>query len=135
MASKLVLNTTQGTAGTYTGSTFNVFNSHELMAMLNVPANASGSTLDVYLQFSCDDGNTWNDFIHFTQVTTAASTQFAGVSGYITGGAAPVAQKDGTLAAGTITQGPFGTMLRAKYVVGAGLTAAYTITLAVDTKG
>lgn len=143
MANRLLLNAVvQGAGGTYVmaaqpdGNAYvDVFNAHELVAMLNVSATPTGvPTLNVYMQYSADGGVTWNDFISFTQVTTTASIQFASVSGYITGGVAPTAQKDATLAAGTVNQGPFGQLIRAKYVIVAG-TGSYTITLSLDAKG
>ena len=36
--------------------------------ILNVTASSAPTTLDVYLQFSTNQGTTWTDFAHYTQV-------------------------------------------------------------------
>src|SRR5437660_118819 len=63
---------TQSGAGTGTSDTFG---SHQEIVsaaifILNVTAAAAaaGDTLDVWLQHSWDDGTTFDDFLHFTQV-------------------------------------------------------------------
>jgi hypothetical protein len=95
------------------------------LVQLNVTA-ASGTTptLDVYLQTSVD-GTNWHDVGHFAQVT-AAGIRFLRL---VLGGAIPAvveeAQKDASLAAGTVEHGPAGKQLRVKYVI-AGTTPSFT---------
>lgn len=88
--------------------------------LLNVTAAATeaGDTLDVYVQSSVDDGTTWNDFVHFTQVLgNGGAKKFHAkwVRG-ITPTTALGAPKDATLAAG-VEQGPIGGDVRIKWVI------------------
>ena len=85
-----------------------------LLKVLANPTGGSGATLDVWFQFSADDGMTWQDYanVHVAQTTgsylipvsvvTAGPTSVPGIS-------------DGALAANTIVQGPLGDKLRIKY--------------------
>jgi hypothetical protein len=107
---------------------------------LNVSAITTGTTLDVYIQEELPvSGATdkrgdvptgtsvWNDFLHFTQVTTSTGTWVASVVG---GSNVASALKDAALAAGTVISGPIGTNWRVKYVaVGTSYTFAVTAIL------
>lgn len=85
---------------------------------VSAAATESGDTLDLYVQHSPDDGTTWDDFIHFTQVLGNG-----GAKKYIATwlrDAPPESEikapADGALAAGVL-QGPVTPLWRAKWVV------------------
>src|SRR5581483_2957227 len=93
---------------------------------LNVSAISTGTTLDVYIQQELPVAgasdkrgdvptgtSVWNDFIHFTQVTTSPGSWVAAVVG---GSNAAGVLKDAQLAAATIVSGPIGSNWRVKYV-------------------
>lgn len=89
-------------------------------------AAAVGDTLNVYVQ-SSTDGTTWDDFVSFTQVLGNGGVKnFA--AGWTAVGTAPAALHpltDGTLAAGSVNQGPNGDLWRVKWVI-AGSTPNFT---------
>ena len=96
-------------------------------------AAAGGDTLNVYVQHSTDQGVTWDDFVSFTQVLGNG-----GVKNFIAGqtaqGAAPAAMHpvaDGSLAAGSVNQGPLGDLWRVKWVI-AGATPNFTFAVFCD---
>lgn len=94
-----------------------------------------GTTLDVYLQYSPDEGTTWDDIAHFAQVTSAA----VGDGTYVlslNNGTAGVADRatddaDGTLAANGVRNIPWCDRVRVKYD-GANLSGTDTITIKVQ---
>jgi hypothetical protein len=75
---------------------------------------SGGSTVIVYFQTSCDQGQTWCD-IAAVEFTTASAAEVCNVSGLdkLTTWSA---QTDGTLAAGTVLDGVLGDQLRVKVV-------------------
>ncbi len=75
-------------------------------------------TANVYIQSSFDGATVWRDMVSFTQVTTAAMTRFAQVSGIAAGAATDLAASDAALTAGTVVQGSFGDQIRVKWVIG-----------------
>lgn len=107
---------------------------------LNVSAINTGTTLDVYIQQELPIAgasdkrgdvptgvSVWDDFLHFTQVTTSTGSWVASIVG---GGSTAGALKDATLAAATIVSGPIGTNWRVKYVaVGTSYTFGVTAIL------
>jgi hypothetical protein len=107
---------------------------------LNVSAITTGTTLDVYIQqelpvASATDKRgdvpsgtfVWDDFLHFTQVTTSTGSWVAHVVG---GSNAAGPLKDATLAAATVVSGPIGSNWRVKYVaVGTSYTFGVTAVL------
>lgn len=107
---------------------------------LNVSAISTGTTLDVYIQqempvASASDKrgdvpsgtSVWNDFLHFTQVTTSTGSWVAAVVG---GSNTVGALKDAALGAATVINGPIGSNWRVKYVaVGTQYTFAVTAVL------
>jgi hypothetical protein len=110
---------------------------HELPILLNVTAVPTGGapTLDVYIQHSCDEGTNWQDIGH-TQFTTSALKRAFLISGYLTGGTAPVASSDAQLAGETVTQGPFGDQVRIRWeFVQGGSSGGYTMTAALVAGG
>ncbi len=107
---------------------------------LNVSAISSGTTLDVFVQqelpiAAASDkrgdvptgASVWNDFLHFTQVTTSIGSWIVNVVGS-GNGAGPV--RDASLAAATVINGPIGSNWRVKYVaVGTSYTFGVTAIL------
>jgi hypothetical protein len=86
-------------------------------------------TLDVHFQ-SSTDGTNFTDRIHFTQITTTASTQKQ-VAGIVTGigGITPTAISNGLeLAAGSILNGPIGAWLRFQFVIGGSASPTFPTT-------
>jgi hypothetical protein len=78
------------------------------------PTGGSGAVLDVYYQYSADDGMTWQDFAHI-QVNQTTGTYLVPVSAITAGPTTVPASQDGGLAANAIVQGPLGDKLRIKY--------------------
>jgi len=86
-------------------------------------------TLDVHFQ-SSTDGTNFTDRIHFTQITTTASTQKQ-VAGIVPGtaGIVPTAISNGQeLAAGSILNGPIGAWLRFQFVIGGSASPTFPTT-------
>lgn len=106
--------------------------------LLNVTsaAAAAGDTLDVYIQASCDNGTTWDDFIHFTQVlgNGGAKKELFRWQGMIAPTTANAAPADAALAVG-IKQGPHGSVWRVKYVVVDGGAHGQAFTFSVTGSG
>lgn len=91
-----------------------------LIFLLTVSAAATdaGDTLDVYVQHSVDDGTTWDDFVHFTQVlgNGGAKKFIATWLRDVTPESEVKAPADAALAAGVL-QGPISPTLRVKWVI------------------
>jgi hypothetical protein len=103
--------------------------------LFNVTAAAvgAGDTLDLYVQSSIDDGTTWDDFVHFTQVLGNGGLKKLRAQWLLYGGAPSTPMgpyNDAALAAG-VAQGPIGPTWRTKAVVVGG-TAAFSWTLSVQ---
>ena len=84
-------------------------------SLISTGGTGTTPTLDVFIQDS-DDNVNFDDRIHFNQVTTAASTQRAGI--FALAHLAPAAYTAGTLAAGSSIDGPIKANLRVSYVAG-----------------
>jgi hypothetical protein len=91
-------------------------------------------TLDVYFQDSLD-GTNFSDRVHFTQITTTASTQkqTAAVSAITVNGVtplttAPIQIQSQTIAAATIVNGPIAGWLRFSYVIGGSASPTFPST-------
>jgi hypothetical protein len=96
----------------------------------------AGTTLDVYVQTSPDDGTTWDDVAHYAQVTSAAignGTYLAKVLNDTDAGFVDRATTDGTLAANT-ARDYFADKLRIK-TVAAGFAGSDTITVRLQAIG
>jgi hypothetical protein len=89
-----------------------------LQLTVSAAATESGDLLDVYVQHSPDDGTTWDDFIHFTQVlgNGGAKKFIATWMRDVTPESELKAPADASLAAGVL-QGPISPMLRVKWVL------------------
>ena len=85
-----------------------------VLKVLASPTGGAGATLDVYYQYSADDGMTWQDYanVHVAQTT---GTYLIPVSVVTTGPTTIPTISDGALANNTIVQGPLGDKLRIKY--------------------
>lgn len=98
---------------------------------------ATGGTLDVYIQDSWDEGVTWNDVAHFTQLAGGASAASAsvapsdGAGAIVAIGIGTAAAPGVALAANTAVNGRWGDRLRVVFVAGSGTSAgaAQTLTL------
>jgi hypothetical protein len=102
---------------------------HNALVDLNLSAVPAGGTptLDVYLQTSADGGTTWRDVAH-TQFAAAALHRFFQFSDEAGASTSVLAASDAALAGETVAQGPWGDMLRLKWVFAAGAsTGAYTL--------
>jgi|SRR6185295_9128788 len=97
-------------------------------------ATEVGDTLDVYIQSSIDK-NTYDDFIHFTQVLGNGGTKqyIAYWNALMAPEAEIAAPADATMSVG-VKQGPIGSTLRVKWkVVDAGTAnASFTFALAAN---
>lgn len=108
-----------------------------LVFLLTVSAAAAdaGDTLDVFVQHSPDDGTTWDDFIHFTQVlgNGGAKKYIATWLRDVTPESEMKAPADGALAAGVL-QGPISPTLRVKWAIvdaNSDLDQSFTFSLVV----
>ena len=95
----------------------------------------SSTTMDIYVQYSPDEGTTWDDIAHFAQVTNAAVGDGTYVMYLDQGTGASVADRvtdDGaTLAANNVRNISWCDRMRIKYD-GANLAGTDTITLKVQ---
>jgi len=90
---------------------------------------ATGGTLDVYLQFSPDAGQSWDDLAHFAQLAAAApaatytltTSMRPSTITTIGTGLSPA------LAANTVAGGPWGDRIRLVMVAGAGTSAGANV--------
>lgn len=99
-------------------------------------AGATGGTLDVYLQTSSDDGTTWDDYAHYTQIAgSAAATVTRNCFSRSTQATTPVAIGSGlspALAANTFLGGEFGDRMRCVCAAGVGTSAGAAITIRIS---
>jgi hypothetical protein len=95
-----------------------------MVLLLDTTASSGvGPTSDVKIQTSVN-GSNWDDVAAFAQVT-GTGRRYLYFSCDIASTSPEHVEADGTLAAGTVRQGPLGEMLRAK-VVTAGTTPSFT---------
>lgn len=97
--------------------------------------SVAGDTLDVYVQHSWDDGTSFDDFVHFTQVLGNGGAKKFLAYWLIYGGSPTTplkAPQDGALAVG-VQQGPVGNIWRVKWtIVNGGGTHAFTFSVGVQ---
>lgn len=103
------------------------------LLVVSAAATEAADTLDVYVQSSADDGATWDDFIHFTQVLgNGGAKKFKAFWNALMAPEAELAAPaDASMAAG-VKQGPVGDKWRVKWVVGGDvpvLNASFTFAL------
>ena len=128
--------TASGNSGTLTPFGSKVGKLKAALYFLSVTAVATdaGDTLDVYVQHTPDDGTTWDDFIHFTQVlgNGGAKKFIATWLRDVTPESEIKAPADASLAAGVL-QGPITPLIRVKWVIVDASTqnASFTFSLVV----
>jgi len=123
------------TAGTQVAGLQDFTKATVLLTVADKTFDAS-TTMDIYVQYSPDEGTTWDDIGHFTQITDAAIDDGTYVMLLSHGTGASIADRvtddaDGTLAAGTVRSRPWCDRMRVKYD-GANLSGTDTITLMVQ---
>lgn len=101
----------------------------EAVFELDVTAQSGTTpTLNVYIQSLLPDGVNWDDVVAFTQIAAATGRRVARLSGLAN---TEAAANDAALAAGSMRSGPFGPVLRVKWVI-AGTTPSYTFSVSAD---
>lgn len=103
------------TAGTQTGDAVTGFDGALSLTLQGRLAYGSGGTsIDVYVQTSLDEGTTWRDIAQWSWTTSAANAAY-NLSG-LTDKTTAVAATDGTLTANTSVAGLLGERFRVKLV-------------------
>jgi len=97
---------------------------------------ATGGTLNVYLQWSPDDGTTWYDYTAFTQLAAGAAAVKYRVTSDVAQNTISTVGKGTSpaLSAGTHVGGPWGTQMRVLCVAGASTSAGAAITVNIWAK-
>ena len=117
-------------AGTFTSDEVSIPYDADLLACQAVFTRAGGgTTTDVFIQTSLDNGSTWIDLVQWAFVTTTV-TKISAVRSSIAM-AANVTPTDGGLSDNTILDGLIGDRLRAKTVVVGTYTGASALALNV----
>jgi hypothetical protein len=97
---------------------------------------ATGGTLDVYLQTSIDEGTTWDDYAHFTQLAAGAGAikyKFAvSRAGQLLVPVAVGINLTPALAAGSVVGGEWGDRMRLVMVAGASTTAGAAVSVKIS---
>ena len=92
-----------------------------LIFMLNLTAalKDAGDKLDIYIQESPDEGTTWNDIVHFAQIsgTAPAAKTLAKINCEVAPETELGAVADASLGASSVLQGPIAPYIRSKWVV------------------
>jgi hypothetical protein len=103
----------------------------EFLLNVTAAATAAGDTLDVYIQATSDDGTTWDDFVHFSQIlgNGGAKKELFRWQGMIAPTTDHAAPADASLAVATIKQGPHGTVWRVKWVVASASAPSFTFSV------
>ena len=110
------LSLTQTTAGTYPSADISIpMGASVILAQAVFARGAGGTTCDVFIQTSADNGATWIDIMQFAFATTTV-TKISAVRPYIAA-AANITPTDGSLSDNTILDGVIGDRLRVKTVV------------------
>jgi len=117
-------------AGTYTSEGVSIPMAASVVAIQSVFVRAGGgTTTDVFIQTSLDNGSTWIDIAQFALATTTV-TKVSAVRPYIAM-AANVTPTDGALSDNTILDGLIGDRLRVKTVVVGAYSGASTLAVNV----
>ena len=135
----LLASTTDTGAGTYTSTGFHM---HPQTVMceffLNVTTAASGATDtgNFYIQTSTDGGVNWDDLVSFTQLLGNGGTKqfYARWSSVVAPTTPTGAKQDGSLAAGTVVQGPKALFWRTKRVLVNVTAVSFTYTVTAYAK-
>ncbi len=105
-----------------------------ILLTLSAKTFDASTTMDIYLQYSPDEGTTWDDIAHFTQITDAAvadGTYVLFLNALAGTGLADRATRDGSLAVNSLLNVPWCDRLRVK-CVGANISGSDTITAQVE---
>lgn len=128
--SRVVLASSAAHSTAFTGPAMETGGARTLIIELDITAvTGTTPTLDVKVQ-TLVDGTNWCDVAAFTQRTTGTARQLLRITSSPGTVQAEVACTDGTLAAATIHQGPFGSAFRIKHATPGG-TATPTYTYSV----
>lgn len=124
--------TVPSTASTTTaGTAFSVPLHYDSMLVVGELVGLTGGTLDVYLQDSPDDGTTWIDCAHFTQLSAASTAKVAfGLtlsSTIVPVGVGTLGSPGVALAAATIRSAPWAPLMRIVAVSGSGTSGSSQI--------
>lgn len=94
---------------------------------------ATGGTLDVYLQWSPNEGTTWYDYTHYSQLAGGASAVIQTVSSDIATTAPVTIGKNTTpaLAANTHVGGLWGDRIRVLCVAGSGTSVGAALSFTI----
>lgn len=130
---------TQTGAGTGTSDVYNQHNELDDAALLiltvSAAAAAAGDTLDVWVQHSWDDGTSFDDFVHFTQVLGNGGT-LVHLCPWTLSSSAPAAMHKAVAktltAANSPLLGPIGNVWRVQYTVATAGTANFTFSVGVQ---
>ncbi len=134
LLSTLLNSTTITTDGTVNGTAItglDLFRQAVFTLKVSSKTMDAGTTLDIYIQYSPDEGTTWDDLYHFTQITDTAIGNGTYVA-YLAPASTSIsdaAVSDGALAAATFKDVSFCDRLRVKTV--AANFSADTITVEV----
>jgi hypothetical protein len=128
--------TASGDSGTLpVGSHFELLTNAVFTLDVTAASSAAGDTLNVYVQHSCDEGTTWDDFVSYTQVlgNGGAKKFLAFWAMNSTAPTTPIkAPQDGALTAGNVQQGPVCDGWRVKWViVNGGGSHSFTFSVSV----
>lgn len=123
----------QGTA--VVGSVTGQLGQYDGLSIIATLEGATGGTLDVYLQYSPDQGTTWIDYAHFPQLAAGAASSIrvwnvSRVAQQLTlttvgSGSSPA------LAANTILGGEFGDRMRCVCVAGASTSVGASVVIKI----
>lgn len=112
---------------------FEVLEAAILILDVTVAGSVAGDTLDAYVQHSWDEGTSFDDFVHFTQVLGNGGAKKA-LGYWLVYGGSPTtpmkAPQDAALAVG-VQQGPVGPTWRVKWVIVNG-GGSHTFTFSVN---
>ena len=119
------LNLTNTTAGTYISSEVSIpLGASVILAQSVFVRGGGGTSCDVFVQTSVDNGATWIDVMQFAFTTTTV-TKISGVRPYVA--LAVVTPTDGALSDNTILDGLIGDRLRVKTVVAGTYSSTSTL--------
>lgn len=112
------------TAGTQTGDEVDITGFLALTVKARFAYGSGGTSCKLYLQSSCDNGDTWDDFacILFNTAGEAEKLNFSKLTPKTT----QIAPTDGALSDDTVVDGAIGSLVRCK-VISVGTYAGSTV--------
>lgn len=125
-AGELVLAPSAARTAAFTGEAIPIKGYNSLLIELNsTAASGTSPTLDVKVQTRVGPNGSWADIGAFAQVT-GVTKRIMRISRLATPDTEEGALTDGTLAAGTVQQGPLGDQLRIKHAAPGGTNPSFT---------